>query len=324
MKWWRRLGAAFGLAVILVTLLVTTVFACSPKLEASANCFSQSAYAGYDGDGYNNRKITWDLWLNGSHYQDFQVTKNSFVIFNYKHSGAEDLDVTGWIKMYKKVGVWWVEEKKEDINFHFDASTCYDKASASVTLGTCAPDGIGQSHTPATISLVGANLTINGQTYNTNTNINLNPGSYPWTSAALPGYQFEGSAPSGTLTVEDCGYKPTLSVIVTCEKVTVAGQGSGTLRIVLSNGQAVEKKVDSDFLVTVKWQPPLVNTSPMHFWAEAQLFKGGKVVASADDERKLACGEVSAPWDTVQLFLQGEQPYDDSVTVGGCDFQQSP
>jgi hypothetical protein len=74
-------------------------------------------------------------------------------------------------------------------------------ASASVSLGACSWSVGAGSQTPVTISLAGADLTINGTTYSTSTIINLPPGSYPYTWTAQAGFKGSGS---GTLEVGDC------------------------------------------------------------------------------------------------------------------------
>jgi hypothetical protein len=74
-------------------------------------------------------------------------------------------------------------------------------ASASVSAGTCSWNAQAGSLTPVTITLVGASLTINGQTYTASTTIDLAPGTYPYTWTALSGYKGSGS---GSVTIGDC------------------------------------------------------------------------------------------------------------------------
>jgi hypothetical protein len=68
-------------------------------------------------------------------------------------------------------------------------------------MGVCTWNEQTGSSTPVTITLSNASLTIDGVTYTASTNINLPPGSYPYTWTALEGYTGSGS---GTLVVGDC------------------------------------------------------------------------------------------------------------------------
>jgi hypothetical protein len=75
------------------------------------------------------------------------------------------------------------------------------KASASVTTGACSWTQEAGSLTPVTLTLEHASLTINSGTYTTSQDINLAPGSYPYTWTAESGYIGNGS---GIVIVEEC------------------------------------------------------------------------------------------------------------------------
>lgn len=74
-------------------------------------------------------------------------------------------------------------------------------ASASVSVGSCTWSRETGSLTAVTLTLVGASLTINGNTYTTSTTIYLPPGTYPYTWTAQSGYYGSGS---GSVTIGSC------------------------------------------------------------------------------------------------------------------------
>ena len=77
--------------------------------------------------------------------------------------------------------------------------------TATVSTGACSWTQAGGSLTPVTITLDHATLTINGVTYTSTTTINLPPGTYPFTWAAVPGYTGGGS---GTIVIGTCAPNP--------------------------------------------------------------------------------------------------------------------
>lgn len=74
-------------------------------------------------------------------------------------------------------------------------------ASASVSVGSCTWSEETGSLTAVTLTLVGASLTINGNTYTASTTIYLPPGTYLYTWTAQSGYYGSGS---GSITVGSC------------------------------------------------------------------------------------------------------------------------
>ncbi|MCJ7694783.1 MAG: hypothetical protein MUO40_05080, partial [Anaerolineaceae bacterium] len=75
------------------------------------------------------------------------------------------------------------------------------QAEATVSTGSCAYTINDGSLTPVTLTLFGAELTIDGITYFQSTVISLGPGIYPYTWTGLDGYTGSGS---GSITIFSC------------------------------------------------------------------------------------------------------------------------
>ena len=81
------------------------------------------------------------------------------------------------------------------------------KADAAVDIGACVFDN-GSSLTSVSISLVGAELTIDGNTYTETASLKLSPGIYPYSWVALD-ESFAGSG-EGSITIASCQPKETV------------------------------------------------------------------------------------------------------------------
>ncbi|MGZ6346017.1 MAG: DUF7507 domain-containing protein, partial [Anaerolineales bacterium] len=95
------------------------------------------------------------------------------------------------------------------------------KALASVSTGTCSFSKETGAKTPLTITLTGASFTINGETYNVSTNIDLGPGLYPYSWTALTGYDGSGS---GNLNIGNCN--PADPLVKTAHPITYSSVGT--------------------------------------------------------------------------------------------------
>ncbi len=95
------------------------------------------------------------------------------------------------------------------------------KALASVLTGTCSYSKETGAKTPVTITLTGASFTINGETYNASTNIDLGPGIYPFSWTALIGYVGNGS---GDLNIANCN--PADPLVKTANPLTYSSVGT--------------------------------------------------------------------------------------------------
>jgi hypothetical protein len=97
-------------------------------------------------------------------------------------------------------GEYTVDFGNKNDNYRVDR----DAASVLINVGTCMWSETEQeSSTDVAITIVGAELTIDGmpKTYTSSTTINLPPGTYTYSWEALPGYTGSGS---GSFTVIDC------------------------------------------------------------------------------------------------------------------------
>ncbi len=93
-------------------------------------------------------------------------------------------------------------------------------AEASVSTGTCSYTKESGAITPVTITLTGASFTVDGNTYNASTIIDLAAGIYPYTWTHLTGYIGEGS---GDLNVGNCN--PEDPLVKTANPLTYSAVG---------------------------------------------------------------------------------------------------
>ena len=117
------------------------------------------------------------------------------------------------------------------------------KADASVNIGACAFDE-GKSLTLVSINVNGAVLTIDGEEYEENAEVKLEPGDYPYSWEAVTGYEGSGS---GTLHVEGCEPASVEVILGACDWLDATSITPVTLNI---NGATLTLFVDNGGTLT--------------------------------------------------------------------------
>ena len=117
------------------------------------------------------------------------------------------------------------------------------KADASVNIGACAFDE-GKSLTLVSINVNGAVLTIDGEEYEENAEVKLEPGDYPYSWEAVTGYEGSGS---GTIHVEGCEPASVEVILGACDWLDATSITPVTLNI---NGATLTLFVDNDGTLT--------------------------------------------------------------------------
>jgi len=127
----------FGILAVLLVLAVGVVPAAAHHntIWQNASCSSYDFGARYYG-GSELRRVVWNVTANVDGTPEvisdsWEGRSSGFLIFQRTGTGAHDVNVTGWVKMYERdwsfFGGWhWDLIETDTFNLHFNDSRCHD------------------------------------------------------------------------------------------------------------------------------------------------------------------------------------------------------
>jgi uncharacterized repeat protein (TIGR01451 family) len=215
---WGKLANMFGVALAIASLVTNLL----PAGTVSAHSASISATVACQSDG--TKLVTWTISQDMGTGRPMDITAINQTlsgvgvgtIVTTPAQGTQTFEGDNHSSVTLTfTGHWAFDNYLHSFSGSKDLgnNTCAPEtppppASASVAVGACTYQD-GHSSTKVTLTLSHATLTIDGNTYNSSTDIYLSPGNYHYTWTHKTGYTGSGS---GDISIGDCAPKASASV----------------------------------------------------------------------------------------------------------------